>query len=180
MIFKRARVVAVMTLAAATFLATTASSALADNEAESTHVRLTGYQEDPLTLSTSGNGSFRIHIDRHAQEVTYRLSYAGLEGTVAQSHIHLGQRAQSGGIMVFLCSNLGNGPVGTQACPAAPAEITGTIHPADIIGPAGQGVSAGEFEEFLAAIEAGTAYVNVHSSKYPGGEIRAQLDHEHD
>jgi CHRD domain len=81
--------------------------------------------------------------------------------------------------MVFLCSNLGNGPAGTQACPAAPAEITGTIHPADIIGPTGQGVSAGEFDEFLEAIESGTAYVNVHSSKYPGGEIRAQLDHEH-
>jgi hypothetical protein len=73
----------------------------------------------------------------------------------------------------------GNGPAGTQACPAAPAEITGTIHPADIIGPPGQGVSAGELDEFLQAIESGTAYVNVHSSKYPGGEIRAQLDHEH-
>jgi CHRD domain len=176
---KRARVVAMTALAAATVLATTASSALADNDAASTGVTLTGYQEDPLALSTSGSGDFRIHTDRSAQEVTYRLSYTDLEGTVAQAHIHIGRRSQSGGIMVFLCSNLGNGPAGTQACPAAPAEITGTIHPADIIGPTGQGVSAGEFDEFLEAIESGTAYVNVHSSKYPGGEIRAQLDHEH-
>lgn len=179
MLLKRARVVAVMALAAAAVLATTASSALADNEGSASRVRLTGYQEDPLALSTTGSGSFRLHIDRHDQEVGYRLSYSALEGSVLQAHIHIGNRSQSGGIMVFLCSNLGNGPVGTQACPAAPAEITGTIRPADIIGPTGQGVAAGEFEEFLAAIESGTAYVNVHSSKYPGGEIRAQLDHEH-
>jgi hypothetical protein len=178
-IIKRARAVAAIALAAATVLATTASGALADNDAASTRVALTGYQEDPLALSTSGSGSFRIHIDRRDQAVTYRLSYTELEGTVAQAHIHIGNRSQSGGIMVFLCSNLGNGPAGTQACPAAPAEVTGTIHAADIIGPAGQGVAAGEFGEFLAAIESGTAYVNVHSSKYPGGEIRAQLDHGH-
>jgi hypothetical protein len=178
-IVKRARIAAVVLLAAATVLATTASGALADNDAGDLHVRLTGFQEDPLTLSTTGMGRFRIHIDEDAQEVTYSLSYTGLEGSVLQAHIHLGQRAQSGGIMVFLCSNLGNGPAGTQPCPAAPAEITGTIRPADIIGPAGQGISAGEFGEFLAAIRAGTAYANVHSTKYPGGEIRAQLDHEH-
>ena len=180
MIAKHVRVAAVLVLAAAAVLATTSSGALADNDPGALRVHLTGHQEDPLTLSTSGGGSFRIHIDQDAQEVTYRLSYSDLEGSVLQAHIHLGQRAQSGGIMVFLCSNLGNGPAGTQACPAAPAEITGTIHAADIIGPAGQGVTAGEFNEFLAAIRAGVAYVNVHSTKYPGGEIRAQLDHQHD
>jgi hypothetical protein len=43
---------------------------------------------------------------------------------------------------VFLCTNLGNGPAGTQACPAAPATITGTLRPADVIGPTGQGITA--------------------------------------
>jgi CHRD domain len=179
MIVKRARVAAVTIIAAATVLATTASGALADVDSATLHVRLSGYQEDPLVLSTTGGGQLRLHVDENAQEVTFVLSYSNLEGNVTQAHIHLGGRAQSGGIMVFFCTNLGNGPAGTQACPAAPAEITGTIHAADIIGPAGQGVSAGEFDEFIAAIRAGTAYANVHSSKYPGGEIRAQLDHHH-
>jgi hypothetical protein len=177
MIVKHARLAAVLVLAATTVVATTASSAVADNDSETIRVRLSGYQEDPLALSTTGNGNFRIHIDWHNQEVDYRLSYADLEGSVAQAHIHIGGRSQSGGIMVFLCTNLGNGPAGTQACPAAPGEVTGTIRPADIIGPTGQGVAAGEFAEFVAAIQAKTAYVNVHSTKYPGGEIRAQLDH---
>lgn len=142
-------------------------------------VKLTGYEEDPAALSTTGAGQFRARIDDRKKEISYRLSYQRLEGTVTQSHIHFGGKAQSGGIAVFFCSNLGNGPAGTPACPAPPATVTGTIHPADVIGPAGQGIAAGEFKELVDAIRAGTAYVNVHSEKYPAGEIRAQLGHHH-
>ena len=106
--------------------------------------------------------------------------FALIEGTVQQAHIHLGQRAQSGGIAVFLCTNLGNGPVGTQTCPTPPATITGTITPADVIGPVPQGIAAGQFGELTDAIRAGVTYVNVHSSLYPGGEIRAQLEPQND
>ena len=143
------------------------------------HETLTGYEETPVALSTTGSGRFRVKIDEAHQQVSYQLSYAGLEGTVTQAHIHFGATAQSGGISVFLCSNLGNGPAGTQACPASPATVTGTITPADIIGPAGQGIAAGQFGEVIAAIRAGTTYVNVHSTVYPGGEIRAQIAHNH-
>jgi hypothetical protein len=132
--------------------------------------RLSGYEEDPLVLSTTGSGQFRAQINERTQEISYR---------VTQAHIHLGGKAQSGGISVFICTNLGNGPAGTQACPAAPATVTGTIRPADVIGPAGQGITAGQFGELVAAIRAGATYVNVHSSMYPGGEIRAQLGHHH-
>ncbi len=62
---------------------------------------------------------------------------------------------------------------------AAPATVTGAIRPADIIGPAGQGVTAGQFDEFVTALRAGATYVNVHSAVFPAGEIRAQLDHGH-
>ncbi len=98
---------------------------------------------------------------------------------MAQAHIHIGGAAQSGGISVFLCTNLGNGPAGTQLCPAAPATISGTIRPADVIGPVGQGITAGQFDELLAALRADTTYVNVHSSLYPGGEIRGNIEHGH-
>jgi CHRD domain len=137
---------------------------------------LTGYEEDPLVLSTTGNGSFRAQISDSQQTIDYRLRYAELEGNVLQAHIHLGGPRQSGGISVFLCTNLGNGPVGTPTCPAAPGTVTGTLDPADVIGPAGQGIAAGQFGELVDAIRAGVTYVNVHSTLYPGGEIRAQLD----
>jgi hypothetical protein len=138
---------------------------------------LSGYYEVPLALSTTGHGEFRAKISDQTQEIAYELSYANLEGTVTQAHIHLGSRSQAGGIFVFLCTNLGNGPAGTQACPAAPATITGIIRPADIIGPVAQGISAGEFDEVIQAIRAGATYVNVHSTLYPAGEIRSQIGH---
>jgi len=82
----------------------------------------------------------------------------------------------NGAIVVFLCSNLGNGPAGTQACPAAGGTIQGVIRGADVgAGAVDQGIDAGEFQELLRAIRAGATYVNVHSVGHPGGEIRAQL-----
>lgn len=59
--------------------------------------------------------------------------------------------------------------MGTQACPASPGVITGTIRAADVIGPAAQGIAPGEFTELLAAVRADTTYVNVHSDLYPVG-----------
>ena len=161
-------------LVAAAATATVANAGDGDNGAIREH--LSGFQEDPLTLSTTGHGEFTAKVDKAAQEITYQLSYAALEGSVLQAHIHLGQKAQFGGISVFLCTNLGNGPAGTQPCPAAPATITGVIRPVDVIGPAAQGITAGEFAELAKAIRSEVTYVNVHSTKYPGGEIRAQLE----
>jgi len=136
---------------------------------------LTGLEETPLALSTAGSGQFKAKISKDGSQIEYELSYADLEGDVTQAHIHFGAIGQSGGISIFLCTNLGNGPAGTQECPAAPATITGTIDAADVIGPAAQGIAAGQLEEVLAALKDGATYVNVHSTLYPGGEIRAQI-----
>jgi CHRD domain len=136
-------------------------------------VRLSGYEE-VMAVSTPGRGVFQAQIN--SDQITYSLSYAELQGTVQQAHIHFGQFSVNGGIVAFLCTNLGNGPAGTQPCPPSPATITGTIHPADIVGgAAAQGIAAGQFDEVVAAIRNGIAYANVHSSIWPGGEIRAQL-----
>ncbi|MGH2947058.1 MAG: CHRD domain-containing protein [Solirubrobacteraceae bacterium] len=142
-----------------------------------TNVRetLTGYEEIP-TLSTPGNGSFEARISRFSDRIDYELSYADTESAVTQAHIHLGARAFNGGISAFLCTNLGNGPEGTPACPPAPATVTGTIEPEDVVGPADQGIAPGEFDELVDAIRAGATYANVHTTGRPGGEIRAQLD----
>jgi len=180
---RRARVIAgIGVLVAATAVGSAAVASGSNNNdggSGSLQVRLSGLQEDPLALSTTGQGSFRVQISERRQEISYRLSYGNLEAAVTQAHIHLGGAAQSGGISVFLCSNLGNGPVGTQACPAAPTTVSGVLRPADVVGPTGQGIAPGEFTELITAIRAGTTYVNVHSTKYPAGEIRAQLDHGH-
>jgi hypothetical protein len=147
---------------------------------------LVGYQEVPA-ISTEGNGTFKARIDRNGQQISYRLTYADLEGAVQQAHIHIGQRGVNGQIVAFLCSNLPNPPAGTPACPAAPGTVEGTIEPADVQNTtnpppptAGQGIEAGAFGELVDAIKAGVTYTNVHSTKWPGGEIRAQLEGDDD
>jgi hypothetical protein len=136
---------------------------------------LTGYEEVPA-VSTSANAQFEARISKDGTEIAWELSYSALEGTITQSHIHVAQAGVNGGISTFLCSNLGNGPAGTQPCPPGPATISGTILATDIIGPAAQGVTAGELDELIAAMRAGVTYVNVHSTLWPGGEVRSQID----
>ena len=136
--------------------------------------RLTGYQEVPA-LSTSGHGTFRASIRSGGSAIRYRLTYAGLEAKPLQAHIHLGQPGVNAGVIVFLCDNTGAGPAGTQPCPDPPATVQGTLHAADVIGPAAQGIDPGQFGELVRAIRAGATYANVHTQKYQGGEIRAQL-----
>jgi hypothetical protein len=143
----------------------------------SVRTRLRGFEEVPA-VSTEGGGTFRAAINRNNNEIRYRLEYGDLNGPVQQAHIHFGQRSVNGGIAVFLCSNLGNGPAGTQPCPPTGGTVTGTITPADVIGPAGQGIAPGEFGELLRAMRAGKTYVNVHTDPHPGGEIRGQIPHD--
>jgi hypothetical protein len=137
---------------------------------------LGGYQETP-SISSTGSANFTADVAKDGQSVDWKMSYAALEGNITQSHIHFGQRGVAGGISVFLCTNLGNGPAGTQACPGPhDGTISGTFRPVDVIGPTAQGIAAGEWDELMNAIDAGKAYANIHSTIWPAGEIRAQLN----
>lgn len=137
--------------------------------------RLKGFQEVPA-VSTVARGRFKASIDDRAGAIHYELSYSGLEGTVTQSHIHIGQRHVNGGVTMFLCQTAAN-PDPTGLAPSCPQSgtVTGVLQAANVIGPAGQGIAALEFSEVLAALRAGVTYANVHSTKFLTGEIRAQL-----
>jgi len=153
------------------------------------HASLSGYQEVPA-VSTLASGSFRATIDEAAGTINWQLSYSDLQADAQQSHIHFGQHHTNGGISVWLCqSTVAPAPASVTArvvtCPlrATTAPITATITAQDVIGPAGQGISATEFAELLTAMRAGSAYANVHSGVggatpvgFPGGEIRGQLN----
>jgi hypothetical protein len=165
-----------LAVAAASALAVGIVAVAVAGEGGSIRENLTSFQEVPA-LSTPGTGQFRATIDRRAGQIRYRLSFEGLESSATQAHIHFENATNLGPVVVFLCSNLGNGPPGTQACPAGGGTITGTIVAGDVLaGGAAQGLAAGEFDELVRAIRAGATYVNVHTTGRPGGEIRAQLE----
>jgi hypothetical protein len=144
--------------------------------AQSIGTRLGGYEEVPV-ISSTGSGRFKAKIDRKAGMIFYELDYNNLSSNILQAHIHFGQTGVNGGISVFICTNLGNGPAGTPACPGTTSgEVNGTWMASSVVGPAGQGIAATEFDELVDAIRAGVTYVNVHTSVFPSGEIRGQID----
>jgi CHRD domain-containing protein len=129
--------------------------------------RMSSYLEVP-SISTGARGSFEAKID--GSTISYKLEYSGLSTAPLFAHIHFGQRSANGGVSAFLC-----GGGGKAACPTS-GTVNGTIVAADVIGPAGQGITAGEIAELIAAIRAGRAYANVHTTAFPGGELRGQIN----
>jgi hypothetical protein len=129
---------------------------------------MTGYQETP-GVSSVAFGSFTAEIDETTQTITFELTYVGLEAPATAAHVHFGNRSTAGGISAFLCGGGGKPP-----CPPA-GTVTGTITAADVIGPTLQGIEPGQMPELIRAMRAGETYANVHTSKFPAGEIRAQI-----
>jgi hypothetical protein len=130
-------------------------------------------------VSTKASGRFVAAINDRTDEIHYTLRYEDLEGTVTQAHIHFGQAHTTGGIVVWLCQTAGTpAPANVSAitpfCPAS-GSVSGIITPQHVLAATGQGIDQGEFEEVVAAIRAGRAYANVHSSLFPPGEIRGQI-----
>ena len=158
---------ALLAIAIAGIFASLAGAGDRSNNAKAT---LTGFQEVPAVSST-GTGTLDLRIDDEAQTIDYDLTYENLEGTITTAaHIHLGQAGVNGGVSAFFC-----GGGGRPACTPTSGTFTGVLTPADVIGPTAQGIAAGEFAELVQAIRAGVTYVNVHTNKHPGGEIRGQV-----
>src|SRR5215471_2881837 len=149
-------------------------------EAEKTKLRakLFGIEEtNPSTIITNGTGTLTATLDNDTS-ITYTLSYQNLSTPVTQAHIHVGATKITGGVAIFFCSNVGGAPAGTPACPndaTNSGTVSRTVTAADVVGPTGQGVAAGDFTSVVRAIASGVGYANVHTTAHPAGEIRGQI-----
>jgi hypothetical protein len=125
----------------------TTSAVLTLKQVDNFEASLSGYNEVPPVASVaSGMVSLRMVADDGLLEVTF--SATNLAGSMTGAHIHMGGVGENGGVALNL------NPSG--------AAFTETY---DITGNA----------DLVAAMRAGTAYVNVHSSAYPSGELRGQI-----
>ena len=136
-------------------------------------------------------GTVKLNLNKTAGTIDYELTYSNVgttspqTGMVSQAHIHFGKSGNSGGIVVFFCTNLafsGTGPT-PQSCPQNSGTVSGTWTQADVQAVPAQNIQAGDFDALVDALESDTAYANVHTvplsggtnTAYPGGEIRGQV-----
>jgi hypothetical protein len=133
-------------------------------------------------VSTTGTGRFTARItSKDPVVIEYRLRYSNLEGgATTQAHIHFGQKHTVGGVSVFLCGDASRDPDSLNdipnECTPVNGDIEGTFTAAEVIGPTGQGIEPTRIDELVRAMRNGTTYVNVHTGRWPGGEIRGQVN----
>ena len=143
----------------------------ADEGSLTLRAKLTGFQESPPKLSPS-TGTFEATV--LGSTLSYKLTYSKLSSPAFMAHIHFAQPAVNGGIFLWLCgSATAPGPAGTPTCPPDGGTVSRSgITAADIQSVSAQNLSAGDFAGALSIIKNGDAYVNVHTTLFPAGEIR--------
>jgi Cu/Zn superoxide dismutase len=103
-------------------------------------------QEVPKPNATTGKGTFTGTVT--GTKLRWKLTFSKLTGAAAAAHIHLAKRGKANPApAVPLCGPCKSGKSGT-------ATVTAAV---------------------LTKIKAGGAYVNVHTARNAGGEIRGQI-----
>jgi hypothetical protein len=94
-------------------------------------------------------GTFNGHTveSKSAKTFTWKLTFHGLSGKAVAAHVHLGKKGVAGAVLISLCGPCKNGQTGKVKITSAAED----------------------------AMEKGKAYVNVHTAKNAGGEIRGQV-----
>ncbi len=153
------------------------SSTSANEGKLSLRATLTGFQEVTPKL-TDGTGTFTATID--GDQLNYKLTYSGLSSPAFMAHIHFGQSGVAGGIFIWLCQSATapSPTAGTPMCPAEGGTVTGTATAASVLKIKDQTLAAGNLNDAIAIIKSGDAYVNVHTTNFPSGEIRGQVKTE--
>jgi len=147
------------------------AAASADESVSTMRAKLSGFNEVP-PKATDGAGMFKA--TQSDGTISFTLTYSGLSTPAFMAHLHFGQPGVNGGVFVWLCGTAGGKP----ACPAGtttPATVTGQFTAADIKAVSDQGIKAMDLATVIRIIEHGDAYANVHTTQFPGGEIRGQV-----
>ncbi len=131
------------------------------------NAHLSGGEEVP-PVETLATGQAIFQLSKSGDELSYKLIVANIQD-VTQSHIHLAPAGANGGVVAWLYPSEPPAVLIPGKFNGVLAE--GTITAADLTG----SLAGMDLSDLIAEIEAGNAYVNVHTSAYPGGEIRGQI-----
>jgi hypothetical protein len=157
----------ILRLAAALFLLVMVGAMAVSADSRSFAAHLAGPNEVPAADTLAqGQAHFKLNHDGTALE--YKLIAANIQN-ITQAHIHLAPEGANGPVVAWLYPS------------APPAQLIpgrfngvlaeGVITVDSLVGPlAGQPLQA-----LLDAMNSDNAYVNVHTTQFPPGEIRGQV-----
>jgi hypothetical protein len=133
----------------------------------------------PEVPGATGSGTARLLYDDIALTLTFDVDWTGLSGTTTVAHIHCCvATAGSGTVGVAVTpGTLPGFPVGVSA--GSYDAVVDLDADASFTDPFrnnfGGGSTPGARAALLAGMTDGTAYFNIHSNAFPGGEIRGFL-----
>lgn len=110
---------------------------------------LTAAEEVPPSTDSQGHGTAEVRVDTNTNEITWKVSYSGLTGPATMGHIHGPADKGKNAAVVVPFTGIAN---------ATSAEGKAKLNPTQ-----------------YGDLAAGLYYVNIHTAKHPGGEIRGQL-----
>lgn len=165
------------TVAAATLLALGALAAPAAAQVQVYGSVLSGANEAPPTTS-AGGGAAIVTFDLGLMTMRLQTTFAGLTGKVSAAHIHCCTATPGAGSVGVASQtpSFSGFPLGAtfgaydQSFDMA---LSSSYSPGFLA--ANGGSASAAFGSLLAGIDAGRAYLNIHSSFAPGGEIRGFL-----
>lgn len=111
------------------------------------NAKLEGNNETPNPVVTNGNGTAWAVLSADKSTLYYNVTYAQLDSPFTAAHLHLAPAGVGGGV----------------------------VHPITFIGNSAAGQWTGFADSILAKLIKEHIYINIHSVKNPGGEIRDQL-----
>ncbi len=132
------------------------------SESTSFSATLTGGEVvPPVTTSARGEATFSVSKDGKA--IKYKVTVSGIVDVTA-AHIHMGKKGENGP------------PIALIKTAAKKGALTGTLSEGAITEKELMTSLQGkDLKALIEQIKAGSTYVNVHTKKYPDGEIRGEI-----
>jgi hypothetical protein len=121
-------------------------------------------QEEVPPVSTKAKGEAKFDLPKGGDQLAYRVVIEGIENVMA-GHIHEGKKGKNGPPVADLFKE----PKRVAVSGTLLSE--GTIAAYELIGP----LKGKPLQSLIQMMEAGDAYVNVHTKDHPEGEIRGQI-----
>jgi hypothetical protein len=119
---------------------------------------LNGKSEVPKTTSKA-TGKATFTVASTGKSIKYSISAKGLSGPAQAMHVHFGKKGKAGPVIIGIC---------LKPCSLPKS---GTLTKKNFAKAAG----VSSFAAAVKAMKAGKTYVNIHTKKFPGGEIRGQI-----